>query len=317
VRIKFWGVRGSIPAPLDTEGLRRKLTGALEFARDTWKKDRSVSVSDIVQSLPDQYGRVVGGDTTCIEVNYKEHRVVIDLGTGSRKLGYQIMKDMPGGGDIYVLMTHTHWDHVQGLPFFLPVYIPKYHLHFYSALPDLEKRLKLQQKFDYFPVKFEQTGSKKTFHNFNCGDRFTINGMNISTAALIHPGGSVAYRIEAGNKSFIMSTDTEFFGARLDELVEHYRPFYNKADMVVLDAQYSLLEAEEKVGWGHTAMFTAIDCAVNWGVKKLVLTHHEPSHPEEQTHQLYADAMSYFNSTYRNRSKMKIVLAQEQTEFKL
>ncbi len=317
MRIKFWGVRGSIPAPIGTDGLRYKLEGALEFARGVWKKNKKATVEEIIDALPDKYGRVVGGDTTCIEVTHKNTKIILDLGTGSRKLSYQILREMPKGGDLHILMTHTHWDHVQGLPFFIPVYLPSYHLHFHSALKDLEKRFQLQQKFDYFPVAFENTGSKKTFHLFKSGDTFKVGDLDISTAALIHPGGSVAYRIQAGKKSFIMSTDTEFYGPHLENLVKSYEPFYRGADILVLDAQYSLLEAEEKVGWGHTAMFTAVDCAVNWGVKKLVLVHHEPSHSEAATHQLYEDALSYFHSTYRNRSKMKIDLGLEQTEYRL
>ncbi len=316
MRIKFWGVRGSIPAPIDNDGLRMKLQEALAFARSEWQANPNFSSEEVLNRLPIHTSHVVGGETTCVEVQSKGTRLIIDLGTGSRKLGIKLAEEMKKGGDLHILMTHTHWDHIQGFPFFTPAFIPYFRLYFHSALPDLETRLAMQQRFEYFPVRLDQMAAPREFLTFQPGDVFKINDLEVSTAALIHPGGSIAYRITDGKKVFVFSTDTEFFGPELLMMVKRYDWFYHGADMAVLDAQYSILEAEQKVGWGHTAMLIAVDCAINWKIKRLLLTHHEPTHNDRRTLDIFENAVAYADKTY-GKKRTKIQLAMEGAEYRL
>ena len=211
-----------------------------------------------------------------------------------RKLGYDMLS-RGQKGDIHVLMTHTHWDHIQGWPFFGPGFFPNNRVHFYSCHANCRERFIRQQYKDYFPINFEDMASKRDFFQFQSGDSFDIESFHVSTLPLMHPGGSIAYKIVSGGKQFVFATDTEFFGPDLEKQIEDRRDFFEGVDLLVMDAQYSLAEAEQKIGWGHTAMLIAVDCAVHWKVGRLVLTHHEPAHNDAKTFRLYEEAVAYKN----------------------
>ncbi|MBI3395171.1 MAG: MBL fold metallo-hydrolase, partial [Spirochaetia bacterium] len=187
----------------------------------------------------------------------------------------------------------THWDHIQGWPFFVPGFIPGNTIHLYSCHTHTRERFVRQQQSDFFPVTFDEMRSTRIFHEYTAGESFQVGSFAIDTAALTHPGGSTAYRIRAGGKTFIFATDTEIFGPTLEEDMRSWKPFFEGADLVVLDAQYSLKESEQKVGWGHTAMLIAVDCAVLWNVKKALLTHHEPAHADQGIRDLFAEAVAH------------------------
>lgn len=312
--VKFWGVRGSIPAPLDPIDYKNRILDILKFAQQKWREDPNISYEKIYEEIPIHLKEIIGGNTTCVELKDENEQLIFDMGTGARKLGYDMMAKGIFG-NIHILLTHTHWDHIQGWPFFIPGYIPNNHIHFYSCFKDCEERFVLQQKFEFFPLGFHQMMSKREFHYFNQGDQFKIGSLTIKTESLIHPGNSTAYRIEKDNKSFIFATDTEFFGPELKKIIQKKKNFFQKADVLVIDAQYSLKEAEQKIGWGHTSMIIAVECAIAWKVKKLVLTHHEPSHDDYNTYQLFNEAIEYLKQ--KTKSKLIIELAKEGTTIEI
>lgn len=308
MKLKLWGVRGSLPAPVDSTDYESRARSIIEHTRRQLKKNKSADTDAIFQSLPRPLQGIVGGETTCVEIQSGSEQLIFDMGTGARKLGYDMLSE-GRKGDIHILMTHTHWDHIQGFPFFAPAFMPDNHLHFYSSIENLEDRFIRQQSFDYFPVSFDAMMSQKTFHTikpgqeFSIGDRFTIR-----TEPLIHPGGSAAFRVtDSDGKCFIFATDTEFYGPDLDDLIQEKKPFFQGADLLLMDAQYSLKESEQKIGWGHTCMVIAVDCAIEWEAKKLLLTHHEPAHDDTATYSLYEDALKHLKE--KHGSKMKVELA--------
>lgn len=308
MEVKLWGIRGSVPAPLDPRDYRSRVQTILEKAKDQWRRSPNASVDEVMSELPPNISNLIGGETTCVELRDENQQLIFDLGTGARRLGYDMMA-RGISGEIHILMTHTHWDHVQGWPFFVPGYIPNNHLHFYSYFENCEDRFVRQQNFDFFPLGFHEMMSKREFHHIEKGSRFTIGDLNIHTEALIHPGGSTAYRVEKAGKSFIFATDTEFYGPELEEIIARKKPFFENADLLILDAQYSLKESEQKIGWGHTSMIVAVDCAVAWNVKRLVLTHHEPSHDDITTWRLFEEAQDYLDRIHPG--KLEIILAKE------
>ncbi len=307
--IKFWGVRGSIPSPLDPIDYESRIKEILRISQKRLQENPYISIDEIYKQLPNHLRDIIGGNTTCVELKDGNEQLIFDMGTGARKLGYDMMAK-GHSGDIHILLTHTHWDHIQGWPFFIPGYLPTNHIHFYSSFEDCEERFIIQQKFQFFPLGFNQMLSKREFHYFKPGESFSIGSFYIKTEPLIHPGNSTAYRIEKNNKSFIFATDTEFFGPELKKIIKKKKKFFENADILVIDAQYSLKEAEQKIGWGHTCMVIAIDCAIEWKVKKLILTHHEPAHDDYNTYQLYEEALEYLNSQYKE-SKLILELAKE------
>lgn len=310
MKVKLWGVRGSLAAPMDGADYTSRLHAIVNFAEKAKKKNPNLTTNQIVSRLPKRLRTNIGGETTCVELTSAKTRLIFDMGTGARKLGYDIMAK-GNKGDVEILMTHTHWDHMQGWPFFVPAYIPGNRIQIHSALDNCQNRFERQQDNDFFPVPFSAMASEKKFHKFSPGDSFTIGDMQVSTMALPHPGGSIAYRIECEGKVFIFSTDTEFFGENLDSEINKYRPFYENADLVVMDAQYSLKEAEQKIGWGHTAMVIAVDCSLAWGVKSLVFTHHEPAHDDNRTFDLYFESIKHYFRVRKKGQRMRLRLGIE------
>ncbi|MCB1173753.1 MAG: MBL fold metallo-hydrolase [Leptospiraceae bacterium] len=295
MKVRLWGVRGSLPTPMNRSEYHEKLIHAMEYAQQVWQADADCGVDEIINQMHPNHKSVIGGETTCLEINHDDTVLVFDLGTGARNLGASLMQRQ-FRGDLHVFLTHTHWDHIQGFPFFIPAYIPDNTIHFYSCLDNLKERFSRQQHPDHFPRRFDDMPAQTEFHYAQPGDCFTINGLKVCTCSLIHPGGSIAYRIEAGSKTVIFATDTEFYGPELSRQMSDYQDFFAGADLLLMDAQYSLQEAEEKKGWGHTAMTLAVDCAIYWGIKRLILTHHEPAHQDKEIWRLFEEAVAYIEA---------------------
>lgn len=315
VQIKLWGVRGSLPTPMATDEFQAKLLRILEKEQERIK-DPATELDNLITGLPVEMGAVIGGDTTCVEVSHEDTQLILDMGTGARRLGEEMMRG-PKRNRINVLFTHTHWDHIQGWPYFAPGHLPGVEVHFYSCLENLEERLVHQQKPQYHPVGFMDSPSKKVFHYVPPGESIEIGPFSITTQPLLHPGGSISYKIQAEERTFIFATDTEFYGPDLSNLIQEYHKFFHQADLMVMDAQYSLTEAEQKKGWGHTAMTIAVDCCIHWGIKRLILTHHEPAHSDEKIYELYDKASTYLHEASSRDYELDIYVAREGDKYRV
>ena len=316
MQIKLWGVRGSLPTPMDQAEVRSKLVSALEHARNVWRATPDRDIADVIDSMHPGQKSIIGGETTCVEVRYGDVELILDLGTGARRLGIDVI-ERGHTGDINVLFTHTHWDHMQGWLEFGPAYNAANTVHFYSCLPDLEARLDRLQHPEHSRVTFADLPCKKVFHYIEPGHSFDVGACHITTQPLIHPGGSISYKIEADGRTFIFATDTEFYGPEIHERMKEYDRFFHGADLLVMDAQYSLEEAEQRKGWGHTAMTIAVDCSLYWDVKELVLTHHEPAHNDESIWKLFDEASEYLVEFAQQDKRLKIYTAKEGDSYKL
>lgn len=267
-----------------------------------------------MELLPIEMVHPIGGETTCIEVRHGDEFLIIDMGSGVRRLGYELM-NRPNK-IFHVLMTHTHWDHIQGWPFFVPAYIPGNTIHFHSACADLRKRFSYQQKFEFFPVPLKGMPSKKQFHLFTPGSSFQIGPFHIDTLALPHPGGCISYRISVDHQRFIFATDTEFFGKEVIEHIRTKKSYFENSDLLIIDAQYTKEEAEKKIGWGHTSVEVAVDCAIEWNAKRVVLTHHEPSYGDDKIEEMYRNAVNHQKKSHPD-SKTIIIQGRQDDEFEL
>ena len=315
MHIKLWGVRGSLPTPMSADDYREGVVRILDRAKKRWEKQPSLDSGEVFNKLPEELKRPIGGNTTCLEVAHDNTLLIFDMGSGARRLGIDLLKKK-FSGDIHVLITHTHWDHIQGWPFFVPGFIPGNKIHFYSAFSDLEKRLVEQQEFQFFPVGFNEMASKKEFHHFKNPEEFNIGPFTIQTHALHHPGGSTAYRIQAGGKTLIFATDTEFYGENLKKDIAGADAFFHGADILLMDAQYTFEEASTKVGWGHTSARVAIECAIAWDVKKIILTHHEPAYNDQKIHELHKKEIKEMKSQIKEK-KLSVVTAYEEMEIEI
>lgn len=310
MQVRFWGVRGSIPAPLNGKQIHKKMLRVLEFAAD---KDISTPQNreEVLDSLGKEECFVIGGNTTCVEVKTKDAHIILDMGSGIRELGYEIMDLNKDNNPMqfHIFLSHTHWDHIQGFPFFLPVYLPNYHLIIYSPHSELQKRLDYQQDFRFFPVSTDYMAAKKEFVQLEKDDEIKINTTVVKHIELHHPGKSFAYRIESEGKSFVFATDGEYNNLSFEK-ISSYIDFYKDADLLVFDAQYSFDEEIEKIDWGHSSALFGVDLSIKSGVKKLAITHHGPERNDDAIRKLCANAVLYKKKNYKEH-ELEIILARE------
>jgi len=260
VRVTFWGTRGSIPAP----------------GRATIR---------------------YGGNTSCVEVRSDNGTLVIcDSGTGIRELGLHLMATSePVRG--HLLFSHTHWDHIQGWPFFTPALAKgnEFTLHAVaSAQVSLETALANQMQYTYFPITLDEMNADITFEEIREGT-FSIDGVKITPHRLNHTTDCLGFRIEADGRTLVYASDTEPHGfdgraqrakgggigpELAHEADRAFAEFVEGADLLVMDAQYTDAEYVEKRGWGHSTTNYATDVAVLGGVARMALFHHDPTHSD-------------------------------------
>ena len=318
MRIKLWGARGSLPTPLSGEDVRNKLRTVLSLARpgDITSPE---AIEAFIDSLPFSLQGTYGGNTTCIQaVTRGGDLIILDCGSGMKPLGMELMKGDFGRGKgvAHILMTHTHWDHIQGIPFFVPFYIKGNRFNFYSAFPDLKARLDHQQVPSHFPVSFDYLQSSKEFFTLASGETLHLNEAVITSRMMPHPGASYGFRIDDGEASFIYTSDCEF---NIDELdnIEKYRDFFEGADAVVFDTQYTFDEAIDKFEFGHSSAAIAIDIAGMFGVRRLILFHHEPNYDDEKLENVLLNARTYLSMNRKRVGEMTVDIAHEGMEFEL
>ena len=259
LQLKFWGVRGSIPTP-----------------------------------TPENLG--YGGNTTCIEVRTSAGIFIIDGGTGIRNLGLALQQEFHGSPcSLEILLTHFHWDHIQGLPFFTPLYSPANEITFHASRTpaQTEELLEGQMSSPYFPVKFEFLAAKRRFVDIN-SECFRHNSLKIYPFPLNHPQEAFGYRIEQDGAVIVHASDLEHGDSKLDRVL---RDHAQNADMLIMDAQYTPDEYEMKRGWGHSTWLEATRVARDCAVKQLILFHHDPAHTDLEMDQIVASARCHFENT--------------------
>lgn len=268
-----------------TEVYAPKLDTTLPYWR-LWGTRGSIAV-------PGQKVARHGGNTACLEVRHGDDLVIIDAGTGIRELGMELAKEGPR--HIPVLIGHTHWDHIQGFPFFAPAHIPGFSLTLYGASgfrKDLKSVFQGQLDRDYFPVELKDMHAKLDFKTFESNP---INFGKISVAwdFTNHPGATVCFRIDVGGKRIAYITDNEFLQGHLGkphdltpecEVCKPYTrtiEFVKGCDLLIAEAQYTCDEYPKKIGWGHTGLANACLLAKFSGAKNWIVTHHDPMNDDD------------------------------------
>lgn len=266
MRVKMWGVRGSIPTPGPT----------------TVK---------------------VGGNTSCYEVLAGDTLIVLDGGTGLRMLGQELLKQMPL--EAWMFFSHVHWDHIQGFPFFTPAFVRGNTIHLYGGLNvtrTLEETLAGQMDYPSFPVHLSEMGATMDFHDVYEGEVVTIGkkqDVRVENARGNHPNGVYAYRIEHAGKSVVYVTDSEHYAIVDPKLKKLAR----NADVLIFDAMYTPEEyagetgGGPKTGWGHATYVAGCELAIAAGVKQLVLHHHDPNQTDEMVEDKERRARELFPNT--------------------
>ncbi len=255
IKVKFWGVRGSIACPS----------------------------GDYVE---------YGGNTSCLEVEAGDLHIILDAGTGIRNLGKKFFTREVK--KTHLLLTHTHWDHINGFPFFAPAFSPDCEIHIKAghlkAIGGIQNVIANQMANPTFPVPLEAMNANMTFEDFSAGETFDLSDdVKIRTAPLNHPNGATGYRVEHKGKSFCYISDTEHVPGELDQNI---LKLIEGADVVVYDSTYTDEEFPARIGWGHSTWTEGMKLCKAANVKKMVIFHHDPDHTDDFMVKLEAEATS-------------------------
>ncbi len=289
IKVRFWGTRGSLPygGQLEWHTKARQL---LRLATPENISDDKV-IDAFLSSLQGKMMFSAGGNTPCVEIKTQKDIFIIDAGTGIRDLGNELVKVRElKQGTIHLFLTHFHWDHIHGLPFFKPMYMPGFNVKIYSFYPNAEDILTMQQNAFNFPHSFGEMKSKKEFVQLEEGMEYPVNGMIVSGIKQNHPGDSYGFKIEKGDKKLIYSTDNEYTEDMPNKRA--YLKFISQADLLIYDGQYSEEEYQDrKKNWGHSSNETAIKLAIQTKAKKLLFFHHKHDMSDAGLFEFYQSAI--------------------------
>jgi phosphoribosyl 1,2-cyclic phosphodiesterase len=250
-----------------------------------------------------------GGNTTCFRV-YRENAkriFIIDAGTGIRNLGKEILAQNIQQKEINILFSHFHWDHIQGFPFFSPAYNKDQEIGVHVMgkernINNLREIFSKQMQREYFPVELDAMGAQFSFKNM--GDDETIRGVHMRAIPQHHkfPGGSYGFRIEDDGESLVVCTDLEHINGIDQNIVS----FARNADVLVHDGQYTSQEYNKFKGWGHSSWEHAVEVAIQANVKKLVITHHDPDHNDDFLERMEQECQKAFPNSFFAKEGIEI-----------
>ena len=282
MRVRFWGTRGSIPVALTSADVRDKLAQALVAAQGRRFASVGEAYAFAQQSLPFALTHTFGGHSACVELETGDDEyLVCDMGSGARPFGAHVLARQGGRpATVNVFMSHVHWDHIMGFPFFGPAYVPGTRIRIHGCHAVLEQAFRLQQAPPCFPVDFGQLGADIEFVTLTPGKPCQVGAVTVTPKVQLHSGDSYGYRFEAQGKSFVYTTDSEH---KLEDRAEtdSFVAFFRDADVVVFDAMYSLADAiSVKADWGHSSNIVGVELCQMARARHLVLFHHEPAHSD-------------------------------------
>ena len=295
MKLRFWGVRGSIPSP-----------GAHTLR--------------------------YGGNTTCIEIRSDAGElIIIDGGTGIFALAQSLLKELPVRANIFI--THTHWDHIHGLPFFTPLYIPGNSVRIFGAYDvvtstGIDQIMAVQLQYSYFPVREVEMHAKIDYETLAVGTTATVGDATVTNTILNHPVINLGYRVECNGKSVFFTGDHEPYYniyepededyEEYGQLIEEKQALVDQAvhgvDVLIADCSYTEQEYPSKRGWGHGTFGSSIELARRAGVKKLVCTHHEPTRSDDELERVFAEALERYGV---GAGDPEVVLSREGMEIDL
>lgn len=273
MKVKMWGVRGSIPSP----------------------GPKTVRY---------------GGNTTCIEVRSDDDSLIIlDAGTGIFPLAQTLLARLPVTANIFI--THTHWDHIQGLPFFVPLYIPGNKVRIHGAfdivsMQGIQQVMDVQMQYSYFPIREAELKAGIEYETLTVGQPVSIGDATVTPVLMNHPVTDLGYRVESNGKAMFFTGDHEpwlniykpedpeyaDYQAMMDQRQAELQAAIGKVDLLVCDSAYTLAEYPPKIGWGHGTFDHAIALAQRVEARQLICTHHEPTRSDDDLEKVFAEALS-------------------------
>lgn len=297
MKIRIWGCRGSLPTAPNAQEVRGKVVQALTAAGGRSFADHAAVEQFVDEELEFPVRGTYGGESSCVEIEGGEQEfVVCDMGSGLRDFGLDSIRrtETEGHSRIYnIFLSHPHWDHIMGFPFFAPAFNPANTIRFHGGHDSIEAVLRRQQEDPCFPVPLDWMQAKFEFNQIRPGESYTVAGLQVSVVEQHHHGLSYGYRFEDGDGSVVYNTDSEHNLEQMDQ-EQRFVEFFGGADLVIFDTMYSLGDAITiKQDWGHSSNIVAVDLCQLAGVRRLCMFHHEPIYDDRMIHDVFRETVRY------------------------
>ena len=317
MRVHFWGTRGSLPVAAGGEAVRRKLRRALVAARGVDLGDDDALERFIDEQLDFRTRSTWGGNSACVQLDSGHpEQVICDLGSGVREAGIAMLANARAPLVVNVFLSHVHWDHIMGFPFFGPAYRPDSVIRIHGGHDTLELALRRQQSEPCFPVDFDRLGARIEFVKLHPGQPCEVAGMRVHIMQQAHGGDSYGYRFEHDGKSVVYATDAEHkleSEAETDAVVA----FFRDADLVIFDSMYSLAEAiSVKEDWGHSSNIVGVDLCHRARVRRYCMFHHEPVYDDEMIQRVLDETVRY-EQLMREEHALEVLSAYDGMELEI
>ncbi len=308
----IWGSCGSLPSPASSSAIRQKVKDALWAARQE-RFSNKAEVDAFLDNLPHSSSGTYKANTSCVQIDTGNEEIILcDAGTGLRDYALSIPQES-APRTYHIFVSHLHWDHIQGFPFFSPAYAPGNRIIFHGFHHNIEATIREQMRAPWFPVPFEAMQATIEFDIREDGASFDVGDVHVCTIKQQHPGDSWGYRFEQAGKSIIYSSDSEH-GPEAKEDDYPFIDFFRTADVLIFDGQYTYEDANHgKRHWGHSDHITAVELAARAQVKQLAISHHEPAYSDQEIESFRNDALAY-RASYNNGGDVypqSIVLAYD------
>jgi phosphoribosyl 1,2-cyclic phosphodiesterase len=314
--VRFWGTRGSLPVAQTAPAIHAKLARALVAAGGRRFADE-IEAEHFVETLDFATSGTYGGASSCVEIEAGDGAfIVCDMGSGLREFGISAQARVAAGHRrrYHIFLSHLHWDHIMGFPFFGPAFDTETRITIYSAHPDAEQALRRQQEEISFPVPFDYLAAAIDFVTLDPGEIHAIAGLKVSLILQQHAHDSYGYRFDDGAHAVVYSTDSEH---KLEDMTLElaFEDFFRGADLVICDTMYSVAESVTlKADWGHSSNLVAVDLCQGAGARRLALFHHEPTYSDEDIRRMHLDTIRYEALNRQDRPPLEVLCAYDGLE---
>jgi phosphoribosyl 1,2-cyclic phosphodiesterase len=320
MRVRFWGTRGSLPVAQKAGPVQAKIARALMAAGGRTFADEAEAAAFASKNLDFATYGSYGGATSCVEIEGGDDAfLVCDMGSGLRDFGIDSHRRCAAGHarTWHMFLSHMHWDHIMGFPFFGPAFDPAATLIVHCGHPDAEEALRRQQEEISFPVPFDWLGAKIEFVVHGLAEPFDAAGVTVTLIRQHHSHDSYGFHFERDGRSVIYSTDSEH---KLDNMESEaaFEAFFAGADLVICDTMYSLGDSVSlKQDWGHSSNIVAVDLCHGAGAKRLALFHHEPTYTDEDISRMHAETIRYEELVRADRRPLEVLCAYDGLEVEI
>lgn len=271
---------------------KKKIENAIKIFIDKGYSKKE-DVSKLISELPLYKKGTYGPSTSCVRVETDKGNIVFDGGSGLQSY----CSDYINGQEFHLFFTHFHWDHICGLPYFRQLYIPNKKINFYSCHENFDEHIKLVFKAPHHPVPYDLLASEKRYHYLQPYKSIQIYDMEITPFCLDHPNKAYGYEVKYENKRLLICFDTEFKRMSRNDLGLDLK-YYQNADMILFDAQYTMKEVLNKINWGHCTAQVGVDLCLREKIKELVLVHYDPTYDDKTIDDVSKLVQNYYEDSY-------------------